>query len=1009
MTEPARHYINEFDPHFRVLYELMAFKVREILLVSSPYDAYIMEEDGSLAMRIIHEYQGLNLSRPPRITRVPTPARALEMLERKEFDLVLTMPNLGRMDCNTFGARVRERFPDLPVILLAHSAREAAAPFQADCRCFLDRSFVWCCNSDVLLAIVKSVEDRKNVDADTRRAMVRVILLVEDDPAQRSRILSLLYGELVQQTQAVLDEGLNDQHRLIKMRARPKILLAETYEEALELFTRYRSNIFAVMSDVRFPKGGKVTADAGIQLARKVRDAAEDLPVLLFSSEPANAARAEAVSAVFALKDNTTIHRDIHAFLLDYLGFGDFIFRLPDGEVVGRAGNLHEFEQMLRTVPAVSVRYHASCNHFFNWVMARAETALASRLHKHHFREVTDPELLREDIIFKVHALRRMRQRGIVARFDRDTYDPDIMDFVRIGQGSLGGKARGMAFIGTRLLQAVHQDSILARVTVRVPQTCVITTDGFDDFVSHNRLMYMDGMDDEAIAALFLEAEMPAWLAADLRGYLEKIDYPLSVRSSSMLEDAQSRPYAGLYSTFMLANAHPDFEVRLAQLFQAVKLVYASTWFEGPRSFSRSVGQVEEDSMAVILQRLVGNRYGASFYPAMSGVAQSFNFYPVEPMRAEDGVASIALGFGKTVVEGERSLRFAPPYPENLPQFSTIDDILENSQRRFYCLDCRDPAAFHRDNANLVRRDIDEAAEEFPVRLLCSTYFPEEHRIRDTDLPGRKVLTFAPVLKYDFFPLAEVVTELLAVGREGMGCDVEIEFGVDLREDPDDSVFYFLQIRPVVTGHENRDVTISAAEREKGLLFSDQALGHGLYRGIRDIVYVRPERFDVAATREIAREIGTMNRQLQRDDASFLLIGPGRWGSADSWLGIPVQWGDIAGAAAIVEIQGLGVEAEPSQGSHFFHNITSLGIPYLMVRDKGSDGPAIDWDRLAACPSVRETDHVRHVRLETPLLLKVDGRKAEAVVLYDEKDERPEVAPGHDPVIRARFRQNETQ
>ncbi len=980
-------YISGFDPHFKIYHELMAFKVREILLVSSPYDAYIMEEDGSLASRIINEYHGLNLSEPPRITRVPTGEQALKLLESDRFDLVVTMPHLGGMDGYSFGYQVKKHHPELPVILLAHSVRDTLPGGMNGNDSAIDNTYVWCCDSDLLLAIIKNTEDRVNVDYDTRRAMVRIILLVEDSPLHRSTILPILYNEVVLQTQSVLAEGLNEQHRLLKMRARPKILCASSFEEALELFVRYRPYIFAVISDVRFPMGGKLTDGAGFELVRILRREMKDLALLMLSTEEKNNALARMIPAGFISKSSSNLREEIHNFFLTYLGFGDFVFRMPDGTVLGRASSLRQFENMLRTVPEASLRYHAAHNHFSNWVMARAEIALASRLHKHHFSGIENGEDLREDLVSKVHALRKLRQKGVVAQFSRNGFDPDITDFVRIGHGSMGGKARGIAFVASELQQAIHQKSALAAMPVTIPQTCVITNDGFDDFVRINRLSPPDEPDDSLVAEQFLQARLPDWLEEDLRAWLARIHYPLSVRSSSMLEDAQFRPYAGLYNTFMLINDSEDFEERLRQLVRAVKLVYASTWFEGPRAFSRSIGQTRKDSMAVIIQQVAGRRYGDYYYPAISGVAQSFNYYPIAPMRPEDGIVHVALGFGKTVVEGERCLRFSPAWPEHLPQFSTVDDMLQNGQTWFYSLDCSRNALFSLRRNNLVRRSIDEAADEFPVRILSSTYFPDEHRIRDADLPGPKVLTFASILKYGHYPLPKILRELLAFGREGMGCEVEIEFAVDMDEDPARSVFYFLQIRPIVTTGESRRVQISDREWKEAILRSSQALGHGFYTGIADIVYVIPEKFDAAATREIAAEVGRINRELHREQRPYLLIGPGRWGTADPWLGIPVLWGDISGVGIIVELQGCGLQAEPSQGSHFFQNITSLGIPYLMVENsdcaggKAGEQGGVDWTWIYGLETVRETGYVRHVRAAAPFELKVDGRSARAVVL----------------------------
>jgi len=978
---------NGFDPHFTVFHELMAFKVQEILLVSSPYDAYIMEEDNSMASRIINEYHGLNLSRPPRITRATTAEQALGILKDTSFDLVITMPHLGEMDGFCFGAEVKKKYPDLPVILLAHSARDAVVPANNHVCACVDNAYVWCCDSDILLAIVKNVEDRMNVDVDTRKAMVRVILLVEDSPLYRSQLLPMLYAEVVRQTQSVLDEGLNEKHRLLKMRARPKILTASSYEQAVSIFEKYREYIFCVLSDVRFPRNGILEERAGIDLLSEFRYDQPDLPLLLLSTEADNRTSAEFLSAAFVEKNTKNIHEKIHNFFLRYLGFGDFIFCLPDGTEVGRAKNLHDFEIQLKTVPLESILYHGRNNHFSNWAMARAEIALAIRLHKRFFHHDVNGEVLREELIRKVHALRKIRQQGVVAQFDRQNFDPEIMDFVKIGKGSMGGKARGLAFIASWLYQSMNRKPELSGQSVTIPRTCVITADGFDDFIARNNLRFREGTADKDIAGRFLQASLPGWLDQDLRAFLGKIHGPISVRSSSLLEDAQSRPYAGLYNTFMLVNGADNFEIRYRQLQQAVKLVYASTWYAGPRAFSRSIGQTLDDSMAVIIQQLAGNRYGDFFYPAVSGVVQSYNYYPIAPMTSQDGIAHIALGFGKTVVEGEQSLRFSPGFPQHLPQFSSVDDILTNAQRWMYCLDCSHPEVFSHRQGNLIRRPVDEAVDEYPVRMLSSSYFPGEHRIRDADLVGTKILTFASILKYNSYPLPELLKELLVMGKRGMGCEVEIEFAVDLRRDPSRSVFYFLQIRPIVTGNEKLEIRIREKERAGSILYSRRALGHGRYESLRDIVFVRPEKFDVAQTRKMAAEISRVNNGLHRANRPYMLIGPGRWGTADPWLGIPVRWDDISGVGAIVELQDCSIRAEPSQGSHFFQNITSLGIPYLMIRDGGKgcapaeddDRELISWEFIHGLEVVFQSDFITHAKLDRPFILKVDGHTSEAL------------------------------
>lgn len=978
--------VSDFDPHFKVFHELMQFKVQEILLVSSLYDAFIMEEDGSLATRLIKEYHGLNLSKAPRITRVSTAEEALGILKRRPFDMVMTMPYLGSMDAFELGGEIKKIRPDIPVILVAHHLRSTFAD-KLDSH-GVDRIFLWCCEADLLLAIIKNVEDHRNVDADIQRAMVRVIIYVEDSPVYSSLFLPMIYHEVVLQTQSVLDESLNERHRLLRMRARPRILMATTYEEAISLYERYKPYLFAIISDARFKKEGEVHSDAGYSFLHKVRQEVPDLPMLMVSSESGNRRKAENLPAIFLNKNSSTIREEIHKFFLNYLGFGDFVFRMPDETAIGHASTLYEFERMLAEIPDESLEYHAKRNHFSNWVMARAEVALARRLHSDYISNIENITEMREDLIFKVHSLRKLRQQGVVVKFNHAEYDPDIMDFVKIGEGTMGGKARGLAFMWACLQGAYAEGSVLTNYTVTIPKTCVITADGFDAFVAENNLQYEPGMPDEMVADLFLDATLPAWLRKELAGFLKKNKLPLSVRSSSLLEDAQFKPYAGLYSTYFLANNNTDFQERLAQLEIAVKLVYASTWFESPRAFSRSSSQGRDDSMAIIIQQVVGQRHGEYWYPSVAGVAQSHNYYPVMGMKPEEGIVHIALGVGKTVVEGEKSLRFSPCYPKRLPQFSSVEDILENCQRHFYALNMLDNTCLKRQGSNLVKRSIQEAEQELPVQQLSSTYIADEHVIRDAVLPGLKIMTFAQILKYGSYPISEILSELLSLGRKGMGCEVEIEFAVTLEPELNKSTFYFLQIRPMVTGSERADVQICDNDIKNAFSFSSQALGHGTFETMCDLVYVSPDDFDPAQTRQIALEIGAINRKLAAEDRPFLLVGPGRWGSADPWLGIPVQWGDISKVGAIIELRNATLKADPSQGSHFFQNITSLGIPYLTITErqnreleKSRESDFFDWQWLREQPEVERMKFVRHVSFGQPLVVKCDGKNSQACIL----------------------------
>ncbi len=974
----------EFYSQFKMFHEIMSIKVREILLVSSLYDAYIMEEDGSLASRIINEYSGLNLSLPPRVTRTSSGHQALSLLAQKNFDMIITMPHVDDMDARTLGKNIKALYPDLPIILLSHSLRSIFPQGEYQKIHGIDKIFIWSGNADLLLALVKNAEDRLNIDRDTQRAMVRVLILVEDSPQYYSTFLPLIYKEFVKQTQAVLGVGLNEEHRLLRMRSRPKIMLAETYEEAMNLYQKYRSYLIGVISDTRIPRNGQPDENAGTDILALIKQEIPDLPILLLSSESKNRLKAERIPAVFLDKNSPNLLAEIHQFFLNHLGFGDFIFRTPDGVEIDRASTLRTLEMKVSQIPDQSLLYHASRNHFSNWLMARSEFALAST-----FREVQASDFfsiaeMRNYIVSGLHTLRKLQQKGVVAQFQAHTFDADIMDFVKIGDGSLGGKARGLAFMSVLLHQHSGLFKAYPQVQIQIPRSLVVTTQGFESFIQLNQLQYLSKTDlqDDDIAQIFLKAKIPDWLIRDMEAFLAQVNYPLSIRSSSLLEDAHFQPYAGLYQTYMIPNNHPDAKIRLAQLLDAIKLVYASTYYEDPKSFTRhSVSQPQEESMAVIIQQLVGETYGDHFYPAISGVAQSHNFYPVSHMKAEDGIAHIALGLGKTVVEGEKNVRFSPRYPQILPQFTTVEDILTNSQRYFYALKIRnypENLNFNR-YSNLEKREIDEAETELPIRLLSSTYIPNEHRIRDSgNFPGAKVATFASVLKHDMFPLPPLLCDMLDLGRKGMGCPVEIEFSVNLgtrRQRKNE--FYFLQMRPLAAEIDRNDVVISDAEIKNALCFSQNALGNGKYENISDVIYVKPRDFKLDGTIQMADEIGRFNAILAKGKRRYLLIGPGRWGSSDRWLGIPVQWRNISGVGAIIELKNGHIHADPSQGSHFFQNITSLGIPYITVVE---DTDILDWKWLESLPAQHESQYIRHVQMDRALVIKVLGKKSVCVI-----------------------------
>lgn len=971
---------------FKLFHELMPVKIQHIMLISTSYEAWIMEEDCRISEQIVNEYRGLNLSRPPRLTWVSSLAEALEHFSDVSFDLVITFSRSVDNNALLLGAEIKKAKPDIPLVLLTHQeALPETSPDWHEHKKSIDRVFFWSGQADILLAIVKSVEDQFNAIPDTTTAGVRVILFVEDSPYYLSLLLPILYKELVAETQALIEDGLNEEHRLLSMRARPKILIAHSYERALQIYEQFKPYVLGVISDMRFPHNYVLDGAAGLQLLCHVKRDRFDIPLLLTSSEPANAELAQHIPALFVDKNAPSLQKKIKAFLVEQLGFGNFVFRMPDGTAYDQATNLYSLEKKLATIPVESFRFHCQHNDFSRWFYTLAEVELASQVRPLRDSTFDTVESHRRHLIKMIKEQRIERQRGVIVNFDRDRYDPDT-NFAKTGNGSLGGKARGLAFFSSVLYRNTALLGLFPQVEVFVPQTLVITTDAFDEFIALNGLqnLALEDLPDDFIMERFRETTFPEALTDQLTGFLLEVTYPLAVRSSSILEDAQFKSYAGLYHTCMLANDHPDFSFRLAQLQNAIRMVYASTYFQAPKAFTKRVGnRIEQEKMAVVLQQVIGTQYRDSFYPALSGVAQSLNYYPFARMQTRDGIVSIALGLGKSVMEGEKILRFSPRYPEILPQRATVRDILNNAQQHFYALQMgRNVSTPEASDANtLCRRAIVDAGAEFPVQFLSSTYDPAEQRIRDQfSQQGFPVLTFASILKHKVYPLPQIVEVLLALGQRELGCPVEIEFAVDFpARQQDRAKLAVLQIRPMSAREDMLDVEISESECAKAFCVCHQALGNTDNSSMHDLVYIRPETFKPAQTAEMARQLAKINSSLVKAGRKYILIGPGRWGSADSWLGIPVNWADIGGVGAIVETLHPSINADPSQGSHFFHNITSLGINYLNVGVDPAD--RIDWSWLAGLPVIQETEHVVHVRHSRPVTLKVDGRKRLGVLL----------------------------
>ena len=971
---------------FQGFQDLAHHRVENILLVSSLYDSFILAEDGQLNELILDEFLTLELRHVPSLTRVSSGAEALILArERGRFNLIITSMHVGDMNALTLARLVRQAGLDTPVVLLAYDSRELADFMARYDTADLDRVFLWQGDVRILLAIVKLVEDRLNVAHDTGLMGVQAIIVIEDTVRYYSSFLPVIYAELMRQAYRLVPESINLSHRLMRIQARPKILLCETYEEAWHYFSEYQENILGVISDVEFPRGGVLWEEAGVEFARQVRERQPDVPVMLQSSLPENEALAASAGASFLLKGSPLLLHQLQRFMLEHFGFGDFVFRLPDGTEVGRASDLKKLEELLHTVPAESLGYHAERNHFSVWLKARTEFTLAQRLRPRQVSDFGTLEDLRADLIDSIQQYRLQRSLVSIADFDQASFDPHA-SFARIGGGSLGGKARGLAFVNVLLSEHEVRDRFPG-VRVTVPPSVVLGTDVFDEFLDSSDLrdLAVNTTDDDEIRRRFLAAELPDEARRDLARYLEAARYPLAVRSSSLLEDSQYQPFAGIYETYMLPNVEPDPEARLAQLVDAVKRVYISTFSRHAKAYLATTPyRLEEEKMAVILQKVVGAPHGTRFYPDFAGVARSHNFYPVAPMAAEDGIAAVALGLGATVVSGEVCLRFCPRYPRHLVQLASVKSALKNSQRQFYALrlDAAGVDADGPQGIDLARFDLEAAEADGTLALLGSTYSPENETFYEgIARPGTRIVSFAPILKHDLFPLSEILQCLLEIGVQGTSSPVEIEFAVNLSAPPGTPKdFAFLQVRPLALARELTELEIGDVDPADTICYSVSVLGNGLAADVRDVVVVDYHRFERAQSHDVAAQVARLNRQLAAERLPYILIGVGRWGSSDPLLGIPVAWDQIAGARVIVEAGFRDFKVTPSQGTHFFQNITSASVGYFTVNPEAGEG-FVDWEWLAAQPALAEVLPVRHLRFREAIVIKMNGKTNQGVIL----------------------------
>ena len=963
---------------------LMNKRIYNVLLIATKYDAFMLEDDGRVDEQIFNEYTSLSLRYPPRFTQVTTEEEALNELKDRNFELIICMPNMDNRDIFAAASEIKVHYPNIPIVVLTPFSKEVSKRIAHEDLSAIDYVFSWLGNSELLLAIIKLIEDKMNAPDDTESVGVQIILLVEDSIRFYSSALPHLYKFVLEQSQMFAKEALNDHQRTLRMRGRPKIKLARTYEEAVRIFDQYRDNILGIISDMSFMHNGVKDPYAGYKFGQYVRKTGLIIPFVLESSEAANAIYAGELNASFIDKNSKSYPQDLRARIMERFGFGDFVIINPHTkEEIMRIKDLKDLQTKVFLIPDDSLVYHLSRNHFSRFFYSRAMFPPAEVLKHVDVSDYKDMNEARQLIFDLIVQYRRMKNSGVVAVYQKDRFD-EYSNFARIGDGSLGGKGRGLAFIGAMVKRypRLEQDNF----AVTIPKTVVICTDIFDEFMETNGLypVALSDNDDETILRYFLRASLPKKLIEDLMAFFDVVKGPIAIRSSSLLEDSHYQPFAGIYSTYMVPKIEEKYDM-LRTVSDAIKAVYASVFYRDSKAYMTATSNlIDQEKMAIVLQEVVGTRYGDHFYPTISGVARSLNFYPIGNEKAEDGIANIALGLGKYIVDGGQTLRFSPRHPHSILQMSTMDFALKETQTRFYALDLKNMAErFSVDDAfNLVKLSVKDADKEGSLRYIVSTYDPYDQIIRDGYYPGgRKIISFCNILQHDVFPLATTLDHLLGIGQQEMGRPVEIEFAVNIDlNDPKKATFYLLQIRPIVDNKEVMDEDLTLVQNEETILSSTSVLGHGIVSDVQDVVYVKTGAFNSANTQAIAYEIERVNRGFTEGEKGYVLVGPGRWGSSDPWLGIPVKWPHISNARVIVECGLENYRVDPSQGTHFFQNLTSFGVGYFTINPFKGDG-WFDEAFLNAQPAVEETDYLRHVHFDRPIVIKMDGKRSLGVVM----------------------------
>lgn len=977
--DPKKYYF--IDTSFNLL---MKRRIYQVLLISSTYDAFMLEEDGRIDETIFMEYVSLSLRYPPQFIKVTSEEEAYEVLNDKNIELVISMLNIENTDSFELATRVKSKYPKIPFVVLTPFSREVSLRLKEKDLSAIDYVFSWLGNADILLAIIKLIEDKMNIDSDVNQG-VQAIILVEDSIRFYSSYLPNIYKIIYRQSKSFIAEGLNEHQKMTRMRGRPKIVLATNYEEAERFFEKYRNNLLGIISDVSFKRNGVTDKSAGIDFVKMVKSKDEFMPILLQSSDSSNQALAEELNCGFLNKQSKTLSIELRNYINEYFSFGDFVFINPrTGREITRATDLKSLQEKIFEIPDDSMHYHMQRNHFSKWLNARALFPIAEMFREVSVTEFQDMDEAKRYIFDSITAFRINKAKGVIAEFDRERYD-EFLSFARIGQGSIGGKARGLAFLDS-LIKRNRLYERFEGVNISIPRTVVIGTDIFDEFMESNNLhqIALSDRSDKEILNHFIHARLPFKIHEDLYTFVSCVDNPIAIRSSSLLEDSHYQPFAGIYSTYMIPNIKTNQRLMIEKLSEAVKSVYASVFFKDSKSYmSATMNVIDEEKMGVVLQEVTGRQYGNRFYPCISGVARSINFYPIAPEKPEDGIANIAFGLGKYIVDGGNGLRFSPKYPRKILQLSNPELALAETQKNFYSLDLN-PDHFHADiddTVNLLKLSVASAEGDGTLKLVASTFdYDNQSLIDGTLYPGRRILTFAQVLNHNSFPLANILASILEIGQREMGKPVEIEFAVNLdlpKGQP--KVFSLLQIRPIVSKNEAINLKLEEIRKEEALIISDMALGNGLIKNVSDFVYIKPEAWKAAKSTLIAERIEVLNDKFLTEKRNYVLVGPGRWGSSDPWLGIPVRWPQISAARVIIESGLENYRIDPSQGTHFFQNLTSFHVGYFTINPHIRQG-YYDLEYLNTQTAAYEDEYIRHVRFNAPMKVEIDGKKNIGVI-----------------------------